>query len=90
MKEAFFCSLFHQGLLGGGLYVTEDAVIYRTGKLTVSARLRDLTLPLARIQEVRWKGLVATLHLADGETWRFLIFNRPRFARVLKQALEQR
>ena len=43
------CSLCHNGILGGGVYLDNQAVTYRTQKLTVSEKYKNLILPLKEI-----------------------------------------
>ena len=84
MKKVFICSLCHNGILGGGLYLDEQSVTYRTNKLTVDEKYRNLVLPLCEITELTWKQIVfpiASFHMANGEEYKFLIFNKRRFER---------
>lgn len=82
MKKAFMCSLCHRGILGGGLYLDDTAVTYKTQKLTVDRAYRKLVLPLDEIQRIVWKWRVfptATFHMTDGTQYKFIIFNKGRF-----------
>ena len=84
MKKVFMCSLCHNGIIGGALYVDEQAVTYRTQKLTVHPKLRNLSLPLKEIKEITWKQIhfpIATFHMCSGEEYTFLIFNKNRFVK---------
>lgn len=42
MGSYFICSLRYRGLLGGALIVDEDSVTYKTEKITVDSRFRNL------------------------------------------------
>ncbi len=82
MRKAFMCSLCHNGILGGGLYLDTKSVTYRTQKLTVNEKYRNLVLPLNEIKEVTWKWIVfpvATFHMKNGEEYKMIIFNKARF-----------
>ena len=82
MRKAFVCSLCHNGILGGALYLDEASVTYRTNKLTVDKAYRNLVLPLDGIAELTWKWIVfpiATFRMKDGAEHRFIIFNKRRF-----------
>jgi hypothetical protein len=82
MQKVFVCSLCHKGIIGGGLYLDRQNLTYKTNKLTVDKKYRNLVLPLAEIQKVTWKGKlfpVADFRMKDGETYPFLIFNKSRF-----------
>ena len=82
MKKSFICSLCHNGILGGALYLDEISVTYRTNKLTVDKAYRNLVLPLDQISELTWKWIVfpiATMRMKSGEKYKFIIFNKARF-----------
>ena len=87
MKSVFICSLVHNGILGGALYVDEQSIKYRTNKLTVSKELRNLVLPIFEIQDVTWKWVVfpiATFHMLDQRNYKIIIFNKWRFEKVFR------
>lgn len=42
MRKAFLCSLCYKGILGGGLYLEPESLTFRTNKLTVSKKLRNV------------------------------------------------
>ena len=87
MKEVFICSLVHNGILGGALYVDEQSITYRTNKLTVSKELRNLVLPISEIQDVTWKWVVfpiATFHMLDQRNYKIIIFNKWRFEKAFR------
>ena len=76
------CSLCHNGILGGALYLDETSLTYRTNKLTVDKAYRNLVLPLDQITELTWKWIVfpiATMRMTSGEQYKFIIFNKSRF-----------
>ena len=88
MKKTFMCSLCHNGILGGGLYLDPHSITYRTQKLTVDRKFRNLVLPLSEIQVLTWKWIlfpVATFQMKNGETYTFLIFNKSRFERYYEE-----
>lgn len=79
MKKTFICSLCHNGLLGGGLYLDSKSITYKTNKLTVDKKYRNLVLPLSEIKEVTWKGIIATIQMNNNEEYKIMIFNKNRF-----------
>ena len=82
MKKLFMCSLCHNGILGGVLYLDEISVTYKTNKLTVDKAYRNLVLPLDEIEELTWKWIVfpvATFWMKNGLEHKFIIFNKQRF-----------
>ena len=79
MKNTFICSLCHNGLSGGGLYLDSKTITYKTNKLTVDKKYRNLVLPLSEIKEVTWKGIIATIQMNNNEEYKIMIFNKNRF-----------
>ena len=91
MRKAFLCSLCHKGILGGGLYLDNQAVVYRTQKLTVSEKYRNLVLPLNEIKGISWKWIVfpvATFYMKNGEYYEMIIFNKWRFNKYFQKYRE--
>ena len=83
MKKTFICSLIcNGGIIGGGLYLDDTTITYKTNKLTVDRKYRNLVLPLDEIRELSWKWIIfpiATLKMASGEQYKFILFNKKRF-----------
>lgn len=87
MKKSFICSLCHNGILGGVLYLDENSVAYKTNKLTVDKLYKNLVLPLDEIAEITWKWVVfpvATFRMKNGVEHKFIIFNKRRFNKYYK------
>ena len=88
MRKAFLCSLCHNGILGGALYLEPESVTYRTNKLTVDPKYRELALPMGEIRALTWKWIVfpvATFRMTDGSEYTFLIFNKGRFEKYFRE-----
>ena len=82
------CSLCHNGILGGALYLNETAVTYRTNKLTVDKEYRNLVLSLEKIENLTWKRIVfpiAKFRMKSGIEYSFIIFNKRRFNKYYTQ-----
>ena len=82
MKKAFICSLLHNGILGGALYLDENSVTFKTNKLTVDNAYRNLVLSHKEIQELTWKRFIfpiATFRMKSGQEYKILMFNKRRF-----------
>ena len=89
MKKVFVCSLCHNGVLGGGLYVDDTAITYKTNKLTVAKEYRNLVLPLNEIRQITWAWIMATFTMENGQQYRFLIFNKSGFEKCYQQLSQQ-
>ena len=85
MKNTFVCSIICDGgILGGGLYLDDKALTYKTNKLTVDAKYRNLVLPLSEIKEISWGHVlfpIATVQMKHGGDYKFLLFGKARFAK---------
>lgn len=83
MKKTFSCSLVcHNGIVGGALSIDNISITYKTNKLTVDRRYRELVLSLNDICDISWKWIVfpiAILHMKNGEQYTFMIFNKKGF-----------
>lgn len=92
MEKTYLASLCYQGLLGGGLFLDDERVTYRTGKLQVPPEIRKFIMPFCRIKGVeKSKALflpTVTIQLEDGRQWQFLVFRRKRFLADLDAAMD--
>ena len=90
MKKTFMGSLIcHNGIIGGGIYIDDSSVTYKTNKLTVDKKYKNLVLPLDEICELTWKWIIfpiATLRMTSGEQYKFMIFNKRRFNKCYSEA----
>ena len=78
----------HNGILGGGFYLDSQSLTYKTNKLTVDKKYRNLALPLQEIKEISWKWVVfpiATVHMKNGQLYKFIIFNKKRFEKWFRE-----
>lgn len=88
MRKVFMCSLCHNGILGGVLYLESQSVTYRTQKLIVTEKYRNLVFPLNEIEDITWKWIIfpiATFHMKNGESYKIIIFNKARFMKYYKE-----
>lgn len=92
MDKTYIASLCWQGLLGGALFLVDERVTYRTGKLQVPPEIRNLALPFCRIKNVeKSKALflpTVTIQMSDGNAWKFLVFGWNSFLSNLKTAMD--
>lgn len=83
MKDAFMASLFHEGVLGGALYLQSDKVLYRTNKSQLERKYRNLKMPYTRIKKVETGRALCfptvTLVMKGDTSYKFIIFNRKKF-----------
>ena len=92
MGNVFACSLCHKGLIGGGLYLEAEGVTFRTNKLTVDKKLRNLNLPVKEIKEITWEQVLfptATFHMENGESYKLMIFQKARFCKRYQEIYQK-
>ena len=83
MKKSFVSSLiFSNGIVGGGVYIEDTVIIFKTNKLTVDKKFKNLTLDINEIESLTWQWIIfpiATFIMKNGEKYKFIIFNKSRF-----------
>ena len=89
MKHYFIVSLCHQGILGGGIVADDESITYRTNKVTVSQKYRNLEMKYSDIQGYAKKWVLCfpifSINMKSGETYKFLVFNTKKFSALLKE-----
>ena len=94
MKQYYVASLCREGILGGGIVADEDGITYKTGKVTVSPKLRNLEMKYSSIRDFSKKWVlcfpVFTIAMNDGEIYRFIIFSPRRFNALLREKVKHR
>lgn len=89
MNHYFIASLCRNGILGGGIILNSEKMIYKTGKVTVPEKFRNLEIrykDIAAISKGRFMILpTVTLKLKDSEEYKFVVFARKKFLNVLKE-----
>ena len=66
MKQYYVASLCREGILGGGIVSDEDGITYKTGKVTVSPKLRNLEMKYRDIQDFVSIGRVIAVKRRSG------------------------
>lgn len=92
MKRYFIVSLCHEGVLGGGIVANDESITYRTNKVTVSQKYRNLEMKYSDIQGFSKKWVlffpIYSINMKSGETYKFLVFNTGRFNKLLNEKLK--
>ena len=63
MKQYYVASLCRNGVLGGGIAAGEDGITYKTGKVTVPPKLRNLEMKYRNIRDFSKNGCCAFRYL---------------------------
>lgn len=93
MKKVYAASLCKNGILGGGLYIDDEKVTFRTGKVTVPQRLKNLEMYFAYIDNMYEGSMLllptVTIKMKNGEEWKFIVFSRNSFVSNLNERLSE-
>lgn len=91
MKRVYVASLCKNGLLGGGLYIDDEKITFRTGKITVPPQLRNLELHFKNMTGIRKERIlilpVAAISMKNGEEWKFFVLRRNDFVRMAESLI---
>ena len=94
MKNTFSVSLCKNGLVGGWLIVGEASMIYKTGKLTIPEKYRNLVIEYHDILSLTEGSLLflptVTVKMKNEEEYKFVVFNRKRFLETLDKKRNNR
>ena len=87
MKNTFSVSLCKNGILGGWIVLEEESMAYRTGKVTIPEKYRNLVMRYQDILSVTEGTLLflptLTFKMKDDEEYRFVVFSKKRFLETL-------
>lgn len=90
MKKYFIVSLCKNGILGGGIVADSEKITYKTGKVTIPAKYRNLEMKYENIISLSegWLLFLPTvsLNMKNGEAYKFVVFSRKRFVDMLESA----
>ena len=89
MKNTFTVSLCKNGILGGCIVVDSESITYKTGKLTIPEKYRNLEMKYRDILSVTESRLLfmptVSLRMKNDEEYKFIVFARKRFLEVLNE-----
>lgn len=90
MKKYFMVSLcVDGGIIGGGLVANDEQLIYRTNKLTVAKKYRNLEINYQNIESYSSKWFLffplVNLEMKNKEIYKFIIFNKKRLIKILEE-----
>lgn len=87
MKNTFSVSLCKNGILGGWIVLEEESMAYRTGKVTIPEKNRNLVMKYQDILSVTEGSLLflptVTVRMKNDEEYKFVVFSRRRFLETL-------
>lgn len=87
MKKSFYGSLCYQGIRGGAICVTDNAVLYKNQTLTLPQEYKNIVIPFDGIEKVEKSRRLllpaVTIHLKNHRKYQFVVLNRSRFLKAL-------
>ena len=88
-KQMFIVSFCYHGMLSGDIIADEDAITYKTGKLTIPSEYRNLRMKYSDIAYVyRDKAgflPAVSIHMKSGKNYKFVFFlTRKKFFELMK------
>ncbi len=93
MKQYFIASICREGILGGGIVADDESITFKTGKVTVSSKLKNLEIRYSSIQSFSEKRVlclpVFTIELNSGENYKFIIFSPKKFNALLSDKVNR-
>lgn len=92
MKNTFSVSLYKNGLLGGWIIMDEESMVYKTGKVTIPEKYRNLVMEYKDLLSVDEDNMLflpmVTVKMKNEEVYKFLVFNRKKFLETLKDKMK--
>ena len=89
MINTFTVSLCKNGILGGYIVADEEAITYKTGKLTIPEKYRNLKMKYKDILSVTEDSLLfmptVSLRMKNDEEYKFIVFEKKRFLKMLSE-----
>ncbi len=88
MKNIFWVSLCYKGAHGGGLYLKEDRLIFRTNKLQLPESMKHISIRYEDLDKVSFSSALAifpavTINLKDGSSYKFITLSRDKISRFI-------
>lgn len=84
MKKIFIVSLCYCGSHGGGIMLTDDAIIFQTGKLILPDNYKKIKILYSNIENInKCRALLifpsVVITVKDSKSYKFIIFRRHMF-----------
>lgn len=88
MDENYYASICYNGVHGGAIKLTDEYMLFRCKKITISEELKKLTIPYENIADISYKIVllfpVVKIELINRNTYNFIIFNYRHFIKTIK------
>ena len=89
MKEYFVASLCKNGILGGGIVLNSDSIIYHTGKVTIPNKYKKIEMKYEDITKIEMERQfffpIIVFVMNNEDQYKFVVFARKRFIQTLNE-----
>lgn len=89
LTNTYSVSLCKNGILGGYITIGEVSMVYKTGKVTIPEKYRNLVMEYKDIFSVTEGTLLflptVTVKMKNEEEYKFIVFNRKHFLEALNK-----
>lgn len=89
MKNTFSVSLCKNGIIGGWIVMEKEFMAYRTGKITIPEKYKNLVMKYRDIFSVTEGSLLflptVIVKMKNDEEYKFVVFSRKRFLKALDE-----
>ena len=93
MKRLYIASICENGILGGCIAAGDESMTFKTGKVTVSPKLRNLEMKYGDIQSFSRKWVlcfpVYSISMNNGDCYKFILFGPGSFRSLLCEKVKQ-
>lgn len=94
MKNTFSVSLCKNGLIGGWIVVGEASMIYKTGKVTIPEKYRNLVMEYKDVLSVTEGSMLflptVTVKMKNEEEYKFIVYSRKNFLEILHNKMKNK
>ena len=91
MKNTFSVSLCKNGLIGGWITIGEASMVYKTGKVTIPVKYRNLVMEYKDVISVTEGSMLflptVTVKMKNEEEYKFLVYSRKHFLEIVHNKL---
>ena len=94
MKNTFSVSLCKNGILGGWIVVGEVSMVYKTGKVTIPEKYRNLVMEYKDVLSVTEASMLflptVTVKMKNEEEYKFIVYNRKKILEILHNKMKNK
>lgn len=94
MKNTFSVSLCKNGILGGWIVVGEVSMVYKTGKVTIPEKYRNLIMEYKDVLSVTEGSMLflptITVKMKNEEEYKFIVYSKKRFLETLYSKMKSK